>query len=69
MSYRKLNWRICTCIYLTSQPQQNWPYAGWAEDIVGGGGGGRGGVLESPPNGPDIFDVFQLPRHLSNFFN
>ncbi len=21
---------------------------------------------ESPLNGPDIFDVFQLPRHLSN---
>ena len=22
---------------------------------------------ESPPNGPDIFDVFRVPRHLSNF--
>jgi hypothetical protein len=29
--------------------------------------GRRGGVLESPPNGPDIFDVFRLSRHLSNF--
>jgi hypothetical protein len=28
-----------------------------------------GGVLESPPNGLDIFDVFWLSRHLSNFFN
>jgi hypothetical protein len=25
------------------------------------------GLLESPPNGSDIFDVFWLPRHLNNF--
>jgi hypothetical protein len=42
-----------------------WPKAGQAEDIAGGGGG----ALESPQNGPDIFDVFWLPRLLSNFLD
>ncbi len=32
-------------------------------------GVGRERVLESPQNGPDILDVFQLSRHLSDFLD
>ncbi len=65
--YHKLSWYVYTCIYPMSSPQQDWPNTGYAKDIAGGGEEDRG--AGDPPNGPDMFDVFRLPRHPYTFLD